>query len=221
MAEVEKPQKGDKVSWNWGAGAPAGTVAETQEQGSVEIKTHRGNTIKRKGEPGNPAVRIERSGNDVVKKSSELTVEERGDEEGGQQQQGRQEGGGGGNGKKRGSDAVEEEEEESEVSEEDEDDDEVGDMVTGGKGEGLTTRSAKGKEVKRGGKEANKKQKTEEDEEARKQEEDEHSASEYSDADADADADISGIERAKREDGVEEIEDVDLDAAVEDDERYR
>jgi hypothetical protein len=65
------------VSWNWGDGAPGGKVAETKEHGEIAIQSRRGNTIKKNAEPGNPAVRVERSGNDVVKKASELNVEEK------------------------------------------------------------------------------------------------------------------------------------------------
>ena len=65
------------VSWNWGSGAPGGKVAETKEHGEIAIQSKRGNTIKKNAEPGNPAVHIERSGNDVVKKASELNVEEK------------------------------------------------------------------------------------------------------------------------------------------------
>ena len=41
------------------------------------MATKRGNTVKKKGEPKDPAVYIERSGHDVVKKASELNVEEK------------------------------------------------------------------------------------------------------------------------------------------------
>lgn len=64
------------VSWNWGSGAPGGTVAETKDHGEISIQSKRGNTIKKSADgPDNPAVHIERSGNDVVKKASELNVE--------------------------------------------------------------------------------------------------------------------------------------------------
>ena len=66
------------VSWNWGSGAPGGTVAEKKTEGEIAIKSKRGNTIKKKAEPNNPAVHIERSGNDVVKKASELNIEKKG-----------------------------------------------------------------------------------------------------------------------------------------------
>jgi len=73
----EEPEKGDKVSWNWGNGAPGGTVAETKHEGEVAITSKRGNKIKKNAEPDNPAVHVERSGNDVVKKASELNVEKK------------------------------------------------------------------------------------------------------------------------------------------------
>ena len=46
-------------------------------EGEIAIKTKRGNTVKKNAEPDNPAVHIERSGNDVVKRASELTVEQK------------------------------------------------------------------------------------------------------------------------------------------------
>ena len=65
------------MSWKWGSGSPEGTVAETKSEGEIAIKTKRGNTVKKNAEPDNPAVHIERSGNDVVKRASELTVEQK------------------------------------------------------------------------------------------------------------------------------------------------
>ncbi|KAJ9108974.1 hypothetical protein QFC21_000297 [Naganishia friedmannii] len=82
-------QKGDEVSWNWGGGKPfltprnvaAGTVAEIKE-GRAEVKSNKGafyelkcakrNTIAKNGTPDDPAVVIERSGNNVVKRAHEL-----------------------------------------------------------------------------------------------------------------------------------------------------
>ena len=52
-------------------------MAETKSEGEIAIKTKRGNTVKKNAEPDNPAVHIERSGNDVVKRASELTVEQK------------------------------------------------------------------------------------------------------------------------------------------------
>lgn len=37
----------------------------------MTVVSHRGNEITKHGEEGNPAVHVERSGNDVVKKASE------------------------------------------------------------------------------------------------------------------------------------------------------
>src|SRR5947209_7799861 len=65
------------VSWNWGGGAPGGKVAETKYHGEIAIQSKRGNTIKKNATPDNPAVRIERSGNNVVKRASELNIEEK------------------------------------------------------------------------------------------------------------------------------------------------
>ncbi|EXJ82967.1 hypothetical protein A1O3_06784 [Capronia epimyces CBS 606.96] len=73
----EEPEKGDKVSWNWGSGKPGGVVAETKTEGELAITTKRGNKVKKNADPDNPAVRIERSGNDVVKRASELNIEEK------------------------------------------------------------------------------------------------------------------------------------------------
>ncbi|KAI0468230.1 hypothetical protein F4859DRAFT_517418 [Xylaria cf. heliscus] len=68
------------VSWNWGGGAPGGTVTETKDKGEITIKSKLGNTIKKNASSNNPAVHVERSGNDVVKRASELTVDEKASE---------------------------------------------------------------------------------------------------------------------------------------------
>lgn len=52
-------------------------VADTKDHGDIAIKSKHGNTIKKNAAPDNPAVHIERSGNDVVKRASELNVEEK------------------------------------------------------------------------------------------------------------------------------------------------
>ncbi|KAH7349053.1 hypothetical protein BKA66DRAFT_431987, partial [Pyrenochaeta sp. MPI-SDFR-AT-0127] len=65
------------VSWSWGSGQPGGKVAEVKEHGEIAIESHRGNTIKKNADPENPAVHIERSGNDVVKRASELQVDKK------------------------------------------------------------------------------------------------------------------------------------------------
>ncbi|KAL7619482.1 hypothetical protein AAE478_010021 [Parahypoxylon ruwenzoriense] len=144
-------EKGDKVSWNWGGGAPAGTVAETKDQGEIAIKSQRGNTVKRKADPSNPAVRIERSGNDVVKRASELTVEIK-------SSRGRD---GKGQGKKRKANG----QDPGEDSDEEEGDDEEGGDSSGENelneydDDEPHIKNKQGKEVKKGGKQANKKQK--------------------------------------------------------------
>ena len=43
------------------------------------METNRGNVVSKNAEPDNPAVRIEREGHDVVKKASEIAVDEAGD----------------------------------------------------------------------------------------------------------------------------------------------
>jgi hypothetical protein len=67
------------VSWQWGSGQPGGEVAEVKEQGEIAIESNRGNTIKKNADPENPAVHIERPGNDVVKRASELQIDEKAD----------------------------------------------------------------------------------------------------------------------------------------------
>lgn len=64
------------VSWNWNGNQPGGTVGEVKA-GEVSVTSHRGNEIKKTGDEENPAVHIERPGNDVVKKASELNIEEK------------------------------------------------------------------------------------------------------------------------------------------------
>lgn len=59
-------------------GDPSGTVAEIAEEGELSIKSNKGNTVTRKADPADPAVRIAREGNDVVKRAHELQVEEKG-----------------------------------------------------------------------------------------------------------------------------------------------
>jgi len=78
---ADQVQEGDKVSWKWGAGHPSGVASEVKA-GDLTVVSHRGNEITKKGTEENPAVHIERSGNDVVKRASELTVEEKGEQNG-------------------------------------------------------------------------------------------------------------------------------------------
>ncbi|MCJ1270113.1 Activating transcription factor 7-interacting protein 1 [Lobaria immixta] len=72
---------GSLVSWQYGGGQPSGVVAEKKTEGEVAVTSKRGNTIKRKAEPDNPAVHVARSGNDVVKKMSEVEVEDKAHDE--------------------------------------------------------------------------------------------------------------------------------------------
>lgn len=69
------------VSWKWGNGHPDGTAAEVKA-GEVTVTSHRGNEIKKTGDESNPAVHVERSGNDVVKLANELEIEDKGEGEG-------------------------------------------------------------------------------------------------------------------------------------------
>lgn len=76
------PARADKyitVSWNWGAGAAGGEVTEKKTEGEVTVTSKRGGKAKKNAEPNNPAVATKRSGNDVVKKASELNIEEKAD----------------------------------------------------------------------------------------------------------------------------------------------
>jgi hypothetical protein len=66
------------VSWGWGGAQPEGEVAEKKTDGEVSVTSKRGNTITKSAEPSDPAIAIERSGNNVVKNQSELEVEEKG-----------------------------------------------------------------------------------------------------------------------------------------------
>ncbi|KAI9661123.1 MAG: hypothetical protein M1821_009450 [Bathelium mastoideum] len=85
-------KEGDEVSWQWSGGRPGGTAAEVAKEGQVAIESHRGNTIAKNAEPDNPAVHVERPGNDVVKKASELDVEEEGPKHNGGEEKNEEEG---------------------------------------------------------------------------------------------------------------------------------
>ncbi|KAL9606361.1 MAG: hypothetical protein Q9179_000487 [Wetmoreana sp. 5 TL-2023] len=65
------------LSWAYGGGRPGGEVAEKKDEDEIAIQSKRGNTIKRNASPDNPAVHVTRPGNDVVKRQSELDVEEK------------------------------------------------------------------------------------------------------------------------------------------------
>ena len=131
------------VSWNWGGGAPGGEVAEKKTEGEIAITSKRGNKIKKNAEPDNPAVHVKRSGNDVVKKASELNIEKKAS------------GGGKDDSKKRKADEEEEEEKEEDKHEQNEDGKEIR------KG---------GKTASKAGKGAKKAKKSEEPEEEQKEE---------------------------------------------------
>ncbi|KAG6806453.1 hypothetical protein H0H93_002998, partial [Arthromyces matolae] len=65
-------QEGDEVSWKWGTSEPTGSVAEVKTDGKLEIET-KGKLVHKNADPSNPAVHVARTGNDVVKRASELT----------------------------------------------------------------------------------------------------------------------------------------------------
>ena len=65
------------VSWNWNGSAPGGEVAEKKEEGEVSVQSKRGNTIKKAAKPDDPAIALDRPGNNVVKNQSELNVDEK------------------------------------------------------------------------------------------------------------------------------------------------
>ncbi|KAF2672716.1 hypothetical protein BT63DRAFT_475327 [Microthyrium microscopicum] len=76
MAE-QSIEKGDQVSWKWSGARPSGEVVEVATEGEISIQSNKGNTIKRKADPEDPAVHVGRKGNDVVKRAHELDVEEK------------------------------------------------------------------------------------------------------------------------------------------------
>ncbi|KAI0049126.1 hypothetical protein FA95DRAFT_1677788 [Auriscalpium vulgare] len=68
-------KEGQEVSWNWGGGQPSGEVAEIVKEGKAEVTSNKGNTVSRNAKEGDPAVKITRKGNDVVKLAHELAAE--------------------------------------------------------------------------------------------------------------------------------------------------
>ena len=65
-------RKGSKVSWKWGQGTATGTVAERFT--SDDERTIKGQSIKRKATPSDPAYLIEQAdGGRVLKSKSELS----------------------------------------------------------------------------------------------------------------------------------------------------
>ncbi|KAI8903475.1 hypothetical protein DFJ77DRAFT_469440 [Powellomyces hirtus] len=71
-ASGTKIEEGSRVAWNWGNGHVEGTVAQVSND-TLE-KNIKGKHITRKGTDDNPALYIERSGNNVLKKASEVHV---------------------------------------------------------------------------------------------------------------------------------------------------
>ncbi|KAK5169393.1 uncharacterized protein LTR77_005368 [Saxophila tyrrhenica] len=134
MSDNNNVEKGDEVSYQWSGGRPGGTVTDKATEGAVTMETKRGNEVKKGGDEENPALYISRDeGHDVVKKASEVDIEEKGD------------GDKGGDEKEEG--AEEEEKEEN------------GDAKTGEKRSAEETSEEK-KDEEEGESKANKKQKT-------------------------------------------------------------
>ncbi|KAL9098807.1 MAG: hypothetical protein Q9163_005595 [Psora crenata] len=96
LAEV-----GDRASWDWNSAQPEGEVSEKKTEGEVSIQSKRGNTIKKSAQPDDPAIKLSRPGNDVVKNQSELQVEEKKGDESGEKEGGAQKEEAGGDAKKR------------------------------------------------------------------------------------------------------------------------
>ncbi|THH31284.1 hypothetical protein EUX98_g2933 [Antrodiella citrinella] len=88
---ADELKEGQEVSWKWGSGNPSGKVAEIVADGKAEVTSqkvniivvisarrtlmmaYQGNTVSRHGKgDDDPAVKITRSGNDVVKLAHEL-----------------------------------------------------------------------------------------------------------------------------------------------------
>lgn len=72
------PQVGDVVSWQWAGGHTGGIVTDV-EKGETRIKTKNDHTVARHGTETNPAIKIvsDTTGNTVLKKASEVQVEEK------------------------------------------------------------------------------------------------------------------------------------------------
>ena len=78
MTEIKE---GDTAHAQWGGGNVGGKVVEKKEDGKLEIES-KGKKVSKQGEPGNAAFHLKRSGNDVVKKESELTKDSDGGKSG-------------------------------------------------------------------------------------------------------------------------------------------
>ncbi|PWN95054.1 hypothetical protein FA09DRAFT_302176 [Tilletiopsis washingtonensis] len=65
-------QKGDEVSWKWGAGHPKGEVKDVVED-KATITTKRGSEVTRDGSEEDPAVIVKtQNGSDGIKYAHEL-----------------------------------------------------------------------------------------------------------------------------------------------------
>ncbi|KAF9808783.1 hypothetical protein IEO21_07755 [Rhodonia placenta] len=70
---ADKLHEGQDVSWRWGGGNATGQVAEIVEEGKASVTSNKGNTVTRNARgKEDPAVKISRKGNDVVKLAHEL-----------------------------------------------------------------------------------------------------------------------------------------------------
>ncbi|KZS95342.1 hypothetical protein SISNIDRAFT_484196 [Sistotremastrum niveocremeum HHB9708] len=69
---ADKLEEGQDVSWKWGTSHPSGKIDEIVEEGKAQVTSNKGNTITRNAKPDDPAIKITRSGNDVVKLAHEL-----------------------------------------------------------------------------------------------------------------------------------------------------
>ncbi|KAJ4476608.1 hypothetical protein J3R30DRAFT_3734459 [Lentinula aciculospora] len=70
---ADKLSKGEEVSWKWGSSNPSGKVDGIITEGVAQVTSNKGNTITRKARgEDDPAVKITRKGNDVVKLAHEL-----------------------------------------------------------------------------------------------------------------------------------------------------
>ncbi|EIW52545.1 uncharacterized protein TRAVEDRAFT_40297 [Trametes versicolor FP-101664 SS1] len=69
---ADKLEEGQHVSWRWGNGNVEGDIAEIVEEGKAQVTSNKRNTITRTAREGDPAVKITRKGNDVVKLAHEL-----------------------------------------------------------------------------------------------------------------------------------------------------
>ncbi|EJT75036.1 hypothetical protein GGTG_08874 [Gaeumannomyces tritici R3-111a-1] len=65
------PEKGDAVSWKWGAGHPQGTVLDVK-QDKATITTKNGNKVSRDGTEDDPAVVLDAGSSKAVKLAHEL-----------------------------------------------------------------------------------------------------------------------------------------------------